>query len=143
MWQHGGKMLSDEQLNTILDKTILEPEDIFLLHHHLREIKKMQEEYGDTLPSDVVITTNVDCDKIAKRCQEFLNNSEGVLTLDLLQAKGVDLEEVKKGYEAKANMYENRAQNLQFEENRLQDAKRFWRMADLQKKAAEEISAGT
>lgn len=79
-----------------MNKPVLEPEDLFLLHHHLREIEKMQNEYGDALPDDVVLTTNVDCDKIAKRCQEFLDNREGELTLDLLRAKGVDLNEVKK-----------------------------------------------
>ena len=49
------------------------------------------------------------------------------------------LEDVKRGYEAKATMYADRAQELQFEEDRLQDAKRYWRLSDLNKKAAEEV----
>jgi hypothetical protein len=92
-------MLSDEQLNKILDKKVLEPDDIILIHYHLHEIKKMQEEYGDTLPYDVVMTTNVDCSKIAKRCQDFLDNNEGKKTVELLEAKGENLSKVAKDME--------------------------------------------
>lgn len=49
------------------------------------------------------------------------------------------LEEVKRGFESKAAQYENMAQELQFQNNNLQDAKRYWRMADANKEAAKEV----
>ena len=49
------------------------------------------------------------------------------------------LEEVKRGFESKAAQYEDMAQELQFKNNNLQDAKRYWRMADANKEAAKKI----
>jgi len=89
-------MLSDEQLNKILNKLVLEPEDIYLIHYHLDEIEKMQAEYGNRIPADVAMTTNIDIAKISERCRKYLENKENFKTTDLLVSKNVDLEKVYK-----------------------------------------------
>jgi hypothetical protein len=68
-------MLEEKELKAILDKDVIDFDDVLLLTHHLDCIKKMQEEYVD-LPYDVVQTTNVDCQRIAKRCELFLASNE-------------------------------------------------------------------
>lgn len=86
-------MLTEEQLTKILNKEVWEPEDIYLIHHHIEEVGKMQEEYGSSLPYDVVMTTNIDMEKIARRCEQYLSNGENYKTVDLLVSKNVDLKE--------------------------------------------------
>lgn len=86
-------MLTDKELTKILNKEVWEPEDIYLIHHHIEEIGKMQEQYGNRLPHDVAITTNIDIEKIAKRCEQYLNSGENYKTIDLLVSKNVDLKE--------------------------------------------------
>lgn len=49
------------------------------------------------------------------------------------------LEEIKRGYEAKAIKYANQAQRLQFEESELQKAKKLWKLSDDSKKIAQKI----
>ena len=49
------------------------------------------------------------------------------------------LEDLKLGLEGRATRYENQAQRLQFEKDQLIEAKRFWNMADQNRKAATEL----
>jgi hypothetical protein len=49
------------------------------------------------------------------------------------------LEDLKLGLEGRAIRYENQAQRLQFDKDQLLEAKRFWNMADQNRKAAAEL----
>lgn len=49
------------------------------------------------------------------------------------------LEDLKQGLEGRATRYENQAQRLQFDKDQLLEAKRFWNMAEQNRKAAAEI----
>lgn len=49
------------------------------------------------------------------------------------------LEEIKRGLESEALKFEDKAQRLQFQENRLQDAKKFWKMAEVNREAAKKV----
>ena len=107
-------MLSDEQLNKILNKEVWEPEDIYLIHHHLDEIEKMNSLYGSRLPADVAITTNIDIGKIADRCKKYMDSGEQHKTVDLLVKKGVDLEKMNEELE---DFYHNKLLKKGNEEN--------------------------
>ena len=49
------------------------------------------------------------------------------------------LEDLKRGLESRAIKYENQAQRLQFDANQLAEAKRYWNLAEQNRKAVEEI----
>lgn len=66
-------MLTNEQLKTIEEKENLTLEDVYLLEHHIFEIGKVQEEYGDNLPSDVMINLRNDLERIIVRLNKYLN----------------------------------------------------------------------
>ena len=51
------------------------------------------------------------------------------------------LEDIKVGLEGRATKYENKAQYLQFNDKYLQEAKRYWKLAELNRKTAKEIDA--
>jgi len=50
-----------------------------------------------------------------------------------------ELEEMKRGYESKAIKYANQAERLQFVSSELQTAKKYWILADKNKKIAEKL----
>jgi len=58
---------------------------------------------------------------------------------EVLDKKILELEDMKKGYEAKAIKHANKAERLQFVEGQLQVAKKHWKLADENKKIADEI----
>lgn len=66
-------MLTDEQLKAIENKTNLNFDDLYLLEHHIFEIEKVQKEYGDTLPYDVLANLEVDLERIIARLNKYLN----------------------------------------------------------------------
>lgn len=49
------------------------------------------------------------------------------------------LEDLKRGLDGRAIRYENQAQRLQFDQEQLIEAKRFWNMAEQNKKASAEL----
>ncbi|NGX43976.1 MAG: hypothetical protein K1060chlam3_00134 [Candidatus Anoxychlamydiales bacterium] len=60
-------------------------------------------------------------------------------SVDDIDKKINELEEMKRGYEAKAIKQVNQAQRLQFIEGQLQEAKRYWRSAEDNRKIATRI----
>lgn len=60
------------------------------------------------------------------------------------KVEGIDreiqyLEDLKRGLEGRAIRYENQAQRLQFEKDQLIESKRFWNMAEQNRKASAEL----
>ena len=66
-------MLTDEQLKAIENKTDLNFNDLYLLEHHIFEIDKVFDEYGDTLPYDVLTNLEADLERIIARLNKHLN----------------------------------------------------------------------
>jgi hypothetical protein len=66
-------MLTEEQIKAIEEKEDLTFNDLYLLEHHIFEIGKVQDEYGDTLPSDVAINLQADLERIIARLNKHLN----------------------------------------------------------------------
>lgn len=50
-----------------------------------------------------------------------------------------ELKEKKLGYEGKALQFSNQAERFQFMEGELQTAKKYWKLAELNKKIADEL----
>jgi hypothetical protein len=67
------------------------------------------------------------------------SNQQGECTNKEVDKEIEYLEDLKRGIEGKATLYENKAQRLQFESNQLFEAKKFWEMADQNREAAKEI----
>ena len=68
-------MLTNEQIDWIekrFENMTMTFDDLYLLESHILEIGKVQDEYGDTLPSDVAINLNADLERIITICTEFL-----------------------------------------------------------------------
>jgi hypothetical protein len=51
------------------------------------------------------------------------------------------LQDLQRGLEGRATRYENKAQRFQFEQDKLVESKRFWKMAEQNRKAAADIQA--
>ena len=81
-------MLSDEEIDKIINKERLNKVDVMLIHHHIDSIKKMNEDYPDGLPADVYTATQRDIGKIVDR---LLIEKEYLANLN----KGIEKDEVK------------------------------------------------
>lgn len=81
-------MLTDKEINSIIKKERLDKNDIYLITHHIEEIKKMNQDYPEGVPADVYNNTQNDLKKIIKRLQE----ERDLIKQDINQ----DLEEKKK-----------------------------------------------
>ncbi|NGX33392.1 MAG: hypothetical protein K1060chlam4_01457 [Candidatus Anoxychlamydiales bacterium] len=67
------------------------------------------------------------------------SNSVRYNSIEDIDRKINELEEMKRGYESKAIKQVNQAQRLQFIEGQLQEAKRYWRAAEDNRKIATRI----
>lgn len=68
-------MLTNEQIDEIekrFESMTMTFDDLYLLESHIFEIGKVQEEYGDTLPYDVLVNLEADLQRIIDICTEFL-----------------------------------------------------------------------
>ena len=52
-----------------------------------------------------------------------------------------ELEDFKAELEGKISRYEDKAQRLQFQDGRLQEAKKYWKMADTKRRALKEVDS--
>ncbi len=77
---------------------------------------------------------------ITKKAYSY-NNNKIDTEIESINKKIAELEEMKKGYEARAIKHANNAQRLQFVEGQLQIAKKHWKLADEYKKIVEKIQS--
>jgi len=80
-------MLTEEQLVKILNKTKLTQDDAMLLEHHIFEIGRCDEEYGDSVPNDVLMAQSYDLERICDRLRQHLEEQLGEETTDRLIKK--------------------------------------------------------
>lgn len=84
-------MLTDKEIDAIINKERLTKADVYLINHHIDSIKKMNEEYPDGVPSDVFDSTQRDLKKIIDRLlleREHIKQSLGqelVLEVDKIK----------------------------------------------------------
>jgi hypothetical protein len=68
-------MLTNEQIDEIekkFENMTMTFDDIYLLEHHIMEIGKVQDEYGDSLDIDVAVNLQADLERIMAICTAFL-----------------------------------------------------------------------
>jgi cell division protein FtsL len=76
---------------------------------------------------------------ISKTAYSYSNKIDSeIVTID---KKITELEQMKKGYEARATKHANTAQRLQFVEGQLQIAKKHWKLSEEYKEIAKKIQS--
>lgn len=68
-------MLTNEQIDEIekrFEDHIMTFDDLYLLESHIFEIGKVQDEYGDTLPYDVLVNLEADLKRIIAMTVSYL-----------------------------------------------------------------------
>lgn len=68
-------MLTNEQIDEIENKFTnhtMTLDDIYLLESHIMETGKLQSEYGDTLPCDVIVNLETDLERIIAMTEGYL-----------------------------------------------------------------------